>query len=58
VKGNALNATGLLLAQQTKGDIPPEALIFVLGILFVELVLIILVIAGMWGTFQKAGQPG
>lgn len=43
----------LTLAQNSNGDA-----MFALVFLVIQLAIIVLVVAGMWTTFAKAGQPG
>ena len=52
-----LHAIGFVLSQSNppsgRGDSGPSGIV-----VLIELALVILAIAGMWKTFEKAGQPG
>src|SRR5262245_15799552 len=48
-----MNALPLLIAQANDGSGGGSTVV-----LLVELVLAVLIIAGLWGTFAKAGKPG
>lgn len=45
--------TLLTLAQSSSGDAGPAMVV-----LLIELAILVLVVAGMWKTFAKAGEPG